>query len=72
MFPKVSFNYSIHFDLCTDSVKSMTGKSVGVVACIKSASKMCTSTLCIFHTQALAAEDAKIIEICIRQCSTSC
>jgi hypothetical protein len=43
-------------DFCTDSAKLMTGKTVDVVARIKTASKMCTSSHCILHRQALAVK----------------
>jgi hypothetical protein len=32
-----------------DGEKSMTGKTVGTVACIKTVSKLCTSSHCILH-----------------------
>jgi hypothetical protein len=40
-------------DVCTDGAKSMTGKTVGVVARIKTLSKMCKSSHYILHRHAL-------------------
>jgi hypothetical protein len=55
-FIKHQIDWNKYADVCTDGAKSMTGKTVGVVVCIKTVSKMCTSNHCILHRHALAVK----------------